>query len=284
MRQLYNAHGRVFRLLTINNGSVNIHDPVLAMYELRVVTGPARAESPGDGTELQVVDKSLQHRCAATVPSVYVSGMSAQEFLATKIRFPFSRAKASLITGEVDEPLIADFFPRVVRRLRRRISDGLGATQPSVPALPPPENPSGSAALNRPLTSPVSNTGACSVQPIIEPPDDWAPPAPDAPGAALRAADAFLAARIAKAAPSPAPPPSPPPTAGEALDAAKSRALTKRRRPQLLKTPQILMSEARGGAESPTAEGDVDAGSEVERTEMDSEDEPCEEDEVDEGA
>ena len=78
LRQLYIAHGRVFRQLTINNGSVNIHDPVLAMYELRVVTGPARAESPGGD----------------------------EEFLAMKIRFPFSRAKASLITHDGEEPLI----------------------------------------------------------------------------------------------------------------------------------------------------------------------------------
>ena len=58
------------------------------------------------------------------------------------------------------------------------------------------------------------------------------------------------------------------------MNAAKARALRKRPRAALLKTPQILMSAARGGAQSPTAEGDAGA-------EGDGEDEPCEEDEAD---
>ena len=66
------------------------------------------------------------------------------------------------------------------------------------------------------------------------------------------------------------------------MNAAKARALTKRPRPKLLKTPQILMSAARGGAESPTAEGDAGAESEAKEAESDGEDEPCEEDEVEE--
>ena len=66
------------------------------------------------------------------------------------------------------------------------------------------------------------------------------------------------------------------------MNAAKARALTKRPRPKLLKTPQILMSAARGGAESPTAEGDVGAQSEAEKAESDGEDELCEDDEVEE--
>ena len=57
------------------------------------------------------------------------------------------------------------------------------------------------------------------------------------------------------------------------MNAAKARALRKRPRAALLKTPQILMSAARGGAESPTAEGDAGA-------ENDGEDEPCAEDEA----
>ena len=76
LRQLYIMNGRVFRQLSIINGSVNTNDPVLAMYELRVVTGPARAESPGDDVEFQVLDKSMWHSTAAQVPWHYVSDKS----------------------------------------------------------------------------------------------------------------------------------------------------------------------------------------------------------------
>ena len=76
LRQLYIMSGRVFRQLSIINGSVNTNDPVLAMYELRVVTGPARAESPGDDVEFQVLDKSMWHSTAAQVPWHYVSDKS----------------------------------------------------------------------------------------------------------------------------------------------------------------------------------------------------------------
>ena len=69
------------------------------MYELRVVTGPARAESPGGDEEFQVIDKSLS-RNSVKAPPAYVSGKTSQEFLAMKIRSAFSRAKASLVTGD----------------------------------------------------------------------------------------------------------------------------------------------------------------------------------------
>ena len=57
------------------------------------------------------------------------------------------------------------------------------------------------------------------------------------------------------------------------MAAAKARALRKRPPAALLDTPQMLMSAARGGAQSPTAEGGAGA-------ENDGEDEPCEEDEA----
>ena len=63
------------------------------------------------------------------------------------------------------------------------------------------------------------------------------------------------------------------------MEAAKARVLTKRSQSKLLKTPPILMSAARRGAESPTAEGDACAESEAEKAESDGEEEPFEEDE-----
>ena len=63
------------------------------------------------------------------------------------------------------------------------------------------------------------------------------------------------------------------------MEAAKARVLTKRSQSKLLKTPQILMSAASRGAESPAAEGDACAESEAEKAESDGEDEPFEEDE-----
>ena len=66
------------------------------------------------------------------------------------------------------------------------------------------------------------------------------------------------------------------------MKAAKARVLTKRSQSKLLKTPPILMSAARRGAESPTAEGDAGAESEAEKAESDGEDEPCEEEEEEE--
>ena len=91
LRQLYISNGRVFRQLEILNGSVSVHDPALAMYELRVVKGPARFESLGGDEEFQVVDKSLS-RNSVNVPSLYVYGKTSQWFLAMKI-FPRSRAQ-----------------------------------------------------------------------------------------------------------------------------------------------------------------------------------------------
>ena len=228
LRQLYICNGRIFRLLVIVNGTVSMNDPVLAMYDLRVVTGRARAESPDGGEELQVVDTvSLK---AVNVPSPYLSGRTSQEFLAMKIRFPFSRAKASLITGDAEEPLISDLFPREVRCLRRQFSNRLGATKKLAP-LPLLKSPSGSAAHNCPPTSPIDNTGASSAQPSVAP---AAQPAPGAPAAgsvappattkivaAKVAAAALAAAEVAAAAMSPPPPPSPPATTGATLTAAK---------------------------------------------------------------
>ena len=216
------------------------------------------------------------------MPWQYVSDKSPQDFLAMRIRHPFSRAKASLITGDFEEPLIGDFFPRTVRRLRRRISDDLGATQPSQPALPPPMCPSESAALIRPLTSPVSKTSAGSAQPIVEPLEELAPGARAAPSVATPATTGVVAAKVAAAAPSPSQPPSPPATTGGALSAAKKRALTKPPRAKLVNTPQMLMSAPRGGAKSPAAEGDAGAESEAEKAESDGEDEPYEGEEEEE--
>ena len=183
-----------------------------------------------------------------------------------KIRSQFSRAKASPITKDGDEQLLVDFYPRHVRRLRRRISENLGVTQPiatqPIPRLPPPVGPSGSAALSRPPTSPVADMGAGSAQPAAEP----APGAPAAPPAAPPATTGAVAAEALAAAPAL---PSPPATDKEALAAVQARAQTKRSPAPLLNTPQMLMSAARGGAQSPTAEGDAAA-------ENDGEDEPCE--------
>ena len=133
-------------------------------------------------------------------------------------------------------------------------------------------------APDRPPT--FANTGADSAQPTVA---LEAPPAPGAPAASVAPpATTIVAAAVAAVAPAtaevpsdsqpPSPPPSPPATASGVMGAAKSRALAKRPRSALLKTPQILMSAERG---SPTAEGDAVAESEAEN----GEDNPCEEEE-----
>ena len=152
-------------------------------------------------------------------------------------------------------------------------------SQPNAPDVLPPVGPSGSAALNRPLTSPGSSTGAASTRPIVETAELPAPGASAVPSVAPAATPEVVAADVVVAALSPAPPPSPPATIGAKLKASKARDLIKRSQSKLLKTPQILKTATRGGAESPTAEGDAGAASDAGKGASDAEAEEGEEEE-----